>query len=136
MVRVIMDSAGAGKTKQLIELLNSAVTTEHGNVICIERKPELIFNLHHDIRLIAASDYELKSIEVFKGFLSGMYAGNYDITHIFVDNLCKIVGTTDPVEIEKFLNWLDIFGEKNGLKFTVTMSAVPELETEGIRRFC
>lgn len=136
MVRVIMDSAGAGKTKQLIELLNSAVTTEHGNVICIERKPELTFNLHHDIRLIAASDYELKSIEVFKGFLSGMYAGNYDITHIFVDNLCKIVGTTDPVEIEKFLNWLDIFGEKNGLKFTVTMSAVPELESEGIRKFC
>lgn len=136
MVRVIMDSAGAGKTKQLIELLNAAVTTEHGNVICIERKPELTFNLHHDIRLVAASDYDLKSVEVFKGFLSGMYAGNYDITHIFVDNLCKIVGTYDPVIIEKFLNWLDIFGEKNNIKFTVTMSATPELATEGIKKYC
>lgn len=136
MVRVIMDSAGAGKTKQLIELLNAAVTTEHGNVICIERKPELTFNLHHDIRLVAASDYELKSVEVFKGFLSGMYAGNYDITHIFVDNLCKIVGTTDPMVIENFLNWLDVFGEKNNIKFTVTMSATPELATEGIKKYC
>jgi hypothetical protein len=36
-----MDSAGAGKTKRLIELLDKAVSEEHGNVICIERKPEL-----------------------------------------------------------------------------------------------
>lgn len=136
MVRVIMDTAGAGKTKQLIDLLNASVETEHGNVICIERKHELTFNLHHDIRLVAASDYELKSIDVFKGFLSGMYAGNYDITHIFVDNLCKIVGTTDSMEIEKFLNWMDVFGESNNIKFTVTMSAVPELETEGIKKYC
>ncbi len=136
MVRVIMDTAGAGKTKQIIDLLNEAVKTEHGNVICIERKPELTFNLHHDIRLVAASDYELKTIPVFKGFVSGMYAGNYDITHIFVDNLCKIVGTTDPVAIENFLNWMDTFGDKNNIKFTVTMSAVPELETESIKKYC
>ncbi len=136
MVRVIMEGAGAGKTKQLIDLVNDAVNTEHGNVVCIERKPELTYNVHHDIRLVAASDYELNSIPVFKGFLSGMYAGNYDITHIFVDNLCKIVDNFDPVEIERFLNWLDIFGTKNNLKFTVTISARPELDTEGIRKYC
>ena len=136
MVRVIMDSAGAGKTKQLIDLLNAAVTTEHGNIICIERKPELTFNLHHDIRLVAASEYEIKSYDVFKGFLSGMYAGNYDITHIFVDNLCKIVGNNNPADVEKFLDWLDAFGDKNSIKFTITMSSTPELATEGIKKYC
>lgn len=136
MVRVIMDSAGAGKTKRLIELLDKAVSEEHGNVICIERKPELTYDVHHDIRLVAASDYELKGFDVFKGFLSGMYAGNYDITHIFVDNLCKIVGSSDPASVEKFLDWLDGFGDKNNIKFTVTMSTLPELETEGIKKYC
>lgn len=135
MVRVIMDTAGAGKTKQLIDLLNAAVTTEHGNIICIERKLELTFNIHHDIRLVAASDYDLKGFDVFKGFLSGMYAGNYDITHIFVDNLCKIVGDSDPADVETFLNWLDTFSEKNGIKFTVTMSSSPELATDGIKKY-
>lgn len=38
MVRVIMDDTGSGKTKQLIDLANAAVKTEHGNVICIEPK--------------------------------------------------------------------------------------------------
>ena len=41
MVRVIMDDTGSGKTKQLIDLANAAVQTEHGNVICIEPKKEL-----------------------------------------------------------------------------------------------
>jgi hypothetical protein len=131
-----MEGAGAGKTKQLIDLVNEAVNTEHGNVICIERKPELTFNVHHDIRLVAASEYEVSSIEAFKGFISGMYAGNYDITHIFVDNLCKIVNNFDAVEIERFLNWLDLFGTRNSLKFTVTISERPELDTEGIRKYC
>jgi hypothetical protein len=131
-----MDSAGAGKTKRLIELLDKAVSEEHGNVICIERKPELTYDVHHDIRLVAASDYELKGFDVFKGFLSGMYAGNYDITHIFVDNLCKIVGSSDPASVEKFLDWMDGFGDKNNIKFTVTMSTLPELETEGIKKYC
>lgn len=136
MVRVIMEGAGAGKTKQIIDMVNEAVNTEHGNVVCIERKPELMFNVHHDIRLVAASDYDLKSIPAFKGFISGLYAGNYDITHIFVDSLCKIINNFDPVEVERFLNWLDLFGNRNGLKFTVTISERPELDTEGIRRYC
>jgi hypothetical protein len=131
-----MEGAGAGKTKQLIDLVNEAVNTEHGNVVCIERKPELTFNVHHDIRLVAATEYDVASVEGFKGFISGMYAGNYDITHIFVDNLCKIVNNFDAVEIERFLNWLDVFGTRNSLKCTVTISERPGLDTEGIRKFC
>ena len=35
MVRVIMGVKGTGKTKQMIELINSAVHSENGNVVCI-----------------------------------------------------------------------------------------------------
>lgn len=41
MVRVIMGKKGSGKTKQMIDMINSAVTTEHGNVVCIERRPQV-----------------------------------------------------------------------------------------------
>lgn len=136
MVRVIMDSAGAGKTKRLIDLLDSAVKTEHGNIICIEKKLELTYNIHHDIRLIAAEEYELNSYEQFEAFICGLYAGNYDITHIFVDNLCKIVGNRDPMEVKRFLDWLDRFGSRNNIKFTIAMSSAPGFDIEGIRRYC
>ena len=41
MVRVIMGVKGTGKTKQMIDLINSAVHSEHGNVVCIERGGKL-----------------------------------------------------------------------------------------------
>lgn len=135
MVRVIMDDTGSGKTKQLIELANSAVQTEHGNVVCIEPKKELTFDLDYNVRLIAANEYTLPSYEAFQGFLSGIYAGNYDITHVFIDNLTKIIRNDDEEQIERFLDWLDAFSERNRIKFTITMSAKAQLASEGIRKY-
>ena len=43
MVRVIMGVKGTGKTKQMIELINSAVHSENGSVVCIERGPKLTY---------------------------------------------------------------------------------------------
>lgn len=135
MVRVIMDPKGSGKTKQLIEMINSAVLTEHGNVICIEWDRELVYDIHYHIRLIEASDFYLPSFEALKGFISGLYAGNYDITHIFVDNLCKVVPCRDTPLVEDFLEWVDRFSDANGLKFTATISAEPEAASDGIKKY-
>lgn len=49
MVRVIMGVKGTGKTKQMIELINSAVHSENGNVVCIERGPKLTYDIHYKI---------------------------------------------------------------------------------------
>ena len=71
-----------------------------------------------------------------KGFISGLYAGNYDITHVFIDSLTKIV-TADVTDhaVEEFLDWLNSFSEKNNIKFTVTISADESLATEGIKKY-
>ena len=122
MVRLIMGVKGSGKTKQLIELINAAAKDEAGNVVCIEPKRDMSYNIHYNIRLIDAQEYDLHSYEVFRGFISGLYAGNYDISQVFIDNLCKTVGADVDAETEKFLNWLDVFGERNNIKFTVTIS--------------
>ena len=74
-------------------------------------------------------------MSALRGFLFGLYAGNYDISHVFVDNLCKIAGTSDLMAVEKFLNWLERFSEKNSVKFTVTITADESLATEGMRNY-
>ena len=135
MVRVIMGVKGTGKTKQMIELINSAVHSEDGSVVCIERGPKLTYDIHYKIRLVEASHYDMKDFEFLKGFISGLYAGNYDISHVFIDNLCKIISREVDGETEAFLNWLDTFGERNGIKFTVTISADTAAATEGMQRF-
>ena len=135
MVRLIMGVKGSGKTKQLIELINNAAKDEPGNVVCIEKGNKLTFDIHYQIRLVEASQYDIANYTALKGFVSGLYAGNYDISHVFIDNLCKTVGQEVGGDTEAFLNWLDAFGEKNNIKFTVTISADASLATEGIKKY-
>ena len=135
MVRLIMGVKGSGKTKQLIELINNAAKDEPGNVVCIEANRNMTYDIHYHIRLIDAQEYKLNSYDLFRGFISGLCAGNYDITHVFIDNLCKTVGHDVDAATEEFLNWLDAFGEKNSVKFTVTISADASSATDGMQRF-
>ena len=135
MVRVIMGKKGSGKTKQMIDMINSAVQTEHGNVVCIEKGKKLTFDIHYQIRLVEASNYDLSDYTALKGFVSGLYAGNYDITHVFIDSLTKIAGGDCSAETEAFLDWLDKFGEEHNIKFTVTISDDAALAPDGIKKF-
>ena len=136
MVRVIMGVKGTGKTKQMIELINTAVQNEHGNVVCIERGPKLTYDINYKIRLVEASQYDMKDFDFLKGFISGLYAGNYDITHIFIDSLTKIVPSeATDLAVEEFLDWLNDFGEDNGIKFTVTISADSSLASDGVTKY-
>ena len=124
MVRLIMGVKGSGKTKRLIELINNSAKDEPGNVVCIEANRNLTYDIHYHIRLIDAQEYKLNSYDLLRGFISGLYAGNYDISHVFIDNLFKIVGGEIGSDTENFLNWLDRFGEQNNIKFTVSISCL------------
>lgn len=135
MVRLIMGANGAGKTKKLIEQVHAAVENEAGSVVCIEPSSDMKFDISYNARLVNAGEYNLNSYECLRGFLCGLYAGNYDISHVFVDNLCKIVGTDDLNGAAKLLNWMDRFSERNAVKFTVTISGDEDSLPEDLKRF-
>ena len=136
MIRVIMGKKGTGKTKQMIDMINEAVQSEHGNVVCIEKGSKLTFDIHYQIRLVDSSEYDVANFTALKGFISGLHAGNYDITHIFIDSLTKIVPSeATDLAVEEFLDWLNDFGEDNGIKFTVTISADSSLASDGVKKY-
>ncbi len=130
-----MGEKGTGKTKKLIELINDAASQEAGNVVCIEADKTMTFDIHYHVRLIVASDYEISSYEAMRGFISGLYAGNYDISHIFVDNLLKIVKGKCDHEAELFLDWLEKFSRLHGVRFTVSVSEDPSHATDGMQKY-
>ena len=136
MIRVIMGKKGTGKTKQMIDMINQAVQSEHGNVVCIEKGDKLRFDINYQIRLVDSSQYDVADYAAMRGFISGLYAGNYDITHVFIDSLTKIV-KSEPSDhaVEEFLDWLNSFAEKNNIKFTVTISADASLATDGVKKY-
>lgn len=133
MVKVIMGLKGSGKTKKLIELVKEADANEHGNVVCIEKEPQLTYDIPYSVRLVAASDYSLENYDALKGFISGMHAGNYDITHIFIDNLFKMIGRDYDADAEQFIEWCVRFSQKEQVNFTMTLSADESLASEKIK---
>ena len=92
MIRLIVGNKGAGKTKTLIRMTNEAVASSRGNVVCLEKGLKLTYDISHKARLVDTDEYEVDSFDALFGFLSGLMAGNYDITHIFVDATLKIGG--------------------------------------------
>ena len=135
MVRLIMGANGAGKTKQLIELIHNSVESETGSVVCIEPSRDMTYDISYNVRLVNAGEYNVDSFECLRGFLCGLYAGNYDISHIFIDNLFKITGGECNQDADNFLNELERFSNATGVKFTISVSGDPSLATDGMQKY-
>ena len=136
MVKLIAGPKGNGKTKSLVELVKHAVEEENGSVVCLEKDKNLTFDIPHTVRLIHASDYSFESIEFFKGFISGLHAADYDISHVFIANILKMLNETDLDKVAELLDALDAFGKKENIKFTITATADPEKFGDNIKKYC
>lgn len=134
MVKVIVGQKGSGKTKELIESIQLAVEQESGSIVCIEKGSSLRYDISYRVRLVDAQEYGIKTYDQMIGFISGLYAGNFDITHIFIDNLCKLLGN-DASQAVDFCQWCEVFGERNNLKFTIAISDDPGSANEKLRKY-
>ena len=90
MVSLLIGKKGTGKTKKLIALANEAVAASSGNVVVIEKGAKLTYDVTHKARLIDTDQYSVSGYDMLCGFISGICAGNYDVTDILVDSTFKI----------------------------------------------
>ena len=135
MLQIIMGLKGSGKTKRLVDMVRDAVNEESGDVVVIEKERKLTFDIPYQARLIDAGDYDIGNYEFLKGLICGVHAGNYDITHFFIDNFYKLVNDKSPEELEKFMAWLEKFSDQEKISFVVSVSADPESVPESVRKY-
>ena len=126
MVKVIMGAKGSGKTKKLVDLVIEAVREGNGDVVVIEKDRKLTFDIPYQARLIDAGIYDIGSYEFLKGAICGIHSGNYDITHIFIDNFLKLVHDKSEDSLTAFFSWLNGFAEKENIDFVVSVSTDAE----------
>ena len=69
-----------------------------------------------------------------KGLLSGLHAGNFDITNVYIDNLYKTIGS-DRAAGEEFILWCAAFAEANNMNITITVSDDPAEASEAVKAF-
>ena len=134
MIKVIMGLKGSGKTKQLIAAIQDAVAVEHGDVVCIEYGKKLTYDVNYRVRLVDSEEYGIKNVDMLKGLISGLHAGNFDITHIFIDNLYKTIGHNHDFG-EEFIDWAAKFSDANNLKITISVSDSPENASDLIKKY-
>ena len=135
MVQIIMGLKGSGKTKKLVDMIRRVSEEAHGNVVCIEKDKTLTYDIPYTVRLIQASEYNINSNTLLRGFISGLHAGNYDITHVFIDNFLKMLDDSSNDSVADFLDWLDRFSRENNVDFVVSCSADAETADERIKKY-
>ena len=134
MIHVIMGLKGSGKTKKMLSSINETVANASGDVVCIEYGKKLTYDVNYRVRLVDSKEYGISNLDMLKGFLSGLHAGNFDITHVYIDNLYKTIGN-DRAAGEEFVAWCAKFAEVNNMNITITISDDAALASEAIKKY-
>ena len=122
MIKLIIGKKGSGKTKKLVDMVNSAAQTSLGNVVCIEKGDTLTYSVTHKARLIDAESYGISGYGEYYGMVAGIKAGNNDVTDIFGDATLRI-GSRDYDELTAFLQRV---AKIDDVEFVFTVSADKE----------
>ena len=134
MIHVIMGLKGSGKTKNMIDSINETLAHASGDVVCIEYGKKLSYDINYRVRLVDSEEYGICNSDMLKGFLSGLHAGNFDITHVYIDNLYKTIGA-DRANGEAFVAWCAQFAAANNMHITITVSDDPALAGEAMKQY-
>lgn len=138
MIHIILGLKGSGKTKKLIDTVHETVEHANGDVVCIEYGKTLTYDLSYRVRLVDAKECGICNADMLKGFLSGLHAGNFDITHVFVDNLYKLIGKPADApssSCDELLTWIANFAEVNNVNVTFTVSEDPANASEVMKKY-
>ncbi len=122
MVTLLIGKKGSGKTKKLIALANEAVAASSGNVVVIEKGAKLTYDVTHKARLIDTDQYTITGFDMLYGFISGICAGNYDVTDILVDSTFKIAPEAIS-GLESFTKKLQDLSETTSTNIVLLISA-------------
>ncbi len=122
MITLLTGKKGSGKTKKLIDMANAALENSKGCVVVIEKGLKLTYDISHAVRLVDSDAYNIQGAGMLFGFVSGICAGNYDVTDILIDSTLKITGT-DASVVEELAEKLKKLGEEANTNFVLSISA-------------
>ena len=134
MVKLIIGIKGTGKTKTLIQMVNSALETTGGNVVVLEKGEKLRYDIKYQARLVNTDEYYVSDAQSLYGFVAGLLASNHDITELFIDSALKIC--KDDVEgFREFAQKVTPLLESQNVNFTMTASIEVEKIPEELKAY-
>ena len=133
MIKIIAGDKGTGKTARLVEDINTMAATD-SNVVCIVRDDRLNQEIKPSVRLINIKEYPVCGYPQLLAFIAGICSKDFDLTHIFIDSIKKLVGDDDLNNLGQFLDGLDKFTGDN-ITTTIFLSASVDSLPDQIKKY-
>lgn len=125
MVELIVGKKGKGKTKVLLERVNSAVKDANGSIVYLDKSKKHMYELNNKVRLIDVSSYPVKNADEFVGFICGIISQDHDLEQIYLDSFLKVAKLEDA-DITSTLEQLDDIGQKYNVSIIISISVDKE----------
>lgn len=121
MVQLIVGEKGKGKTKVLLDKVNTEVKEANGTLVYLDKSRKHMYELNNKVRLIDMSDYDIQNSSEFLGFLSGVVSQDNDLERMYLDSFIKISRITDEAFADVMARLKDM-GEKYNVSFVLSVS--------------
>ena len=121
MVQLIVGKKGKGKTKHLLDKVNSEVQNVSGNIVYLDKSTKHMYELNNKIRLIDVSSYMISNSDEFVGFICGIISQDHDLQQMYFDSFLKIA-CAEEIDIDPIINKLEAVSQKFGVDFILSIS--------------
>lgn len=121
MIQIIAGEKGKGKTKQLLDKVNTEIKTAHGSIVYLDKNAKHMYELNNKIRLIDTSAFPIGNSDEFIGFICGILSQDHDLEQMYLDSFLKIAKLEDA-DITETIDKLDELGEKYNITFVLSIS--------------
>ena len=137
MIQIIAGDKGKGKTKFLLEKVNTAVKTAEGNLVFLDKNTKHMFELNNKVRLITVKELPVENTDEFLGFLCGIVSQDNDLEELYLDSFLTIarIPEGNDAEIERAVKKLEVIGDKFNIKFVISISRDADKLPESAKKY-
>ena len=121
MVQLIVGKKGKGKTKQLLDKVNSEVKEISGSIVYLDKSTKHMYELNNKVRLIDVSRYMIENESEFLGFVCGIISQDHDLEQMYFDSFLKIAALEDK-DISAVIEKLDRMSDFFQVDFILSVS--------------
>ena len=121
MVQLIVGKKGKGKTKCLLDKVNTEVQNVLGSIAFLDKNTKHMYELNNKIRLIVVSDFMISNADEFIGFVSGIISQDHDLQQMYFDSFLKI-SCLEGKDITETIDKLEKLSEKFNIDFVLSLS--------------
>ncbi len=125
MVQIIAGEKGKGKTKILLDKVNSDIEVSKGTIVYLDKSNKHMYELNRKIRLINVDDYCIDCASEFVGFICGIISQDHDLEKIYLDSFLKIARMSSA-DIDRVIEKLSMVSDKFNVDIIISLSADAE----------